>query len=486
EVEIENGQVLINGVAVLFKGVNRHEFDPDHGRTIDEASMRRDIELMKQFNFNAVRTSHYPNHTRWYELCDEYGLFVMDEANLESHDLWFNWNKSPVKYPEWKESIVARGVDMAQRDKNYASIVMWSLGNEAGYGENMDAMAAAIKAIDQSNRPIHYESKDIGVGLEEVMQANLIGKIKGAAKVFSGMDAPANQEIGSTMYPMPDKAIAQALADQERPYIICEYAHAQGNSTGHFASFWEAFEEHPNMQGGFIWDWVDQGLNKEENGEIYFAYGGDFGDTIGDANFCINGLVFPDRQPKPGLEEVKKAQQYVKIKATDLEAGQFELSNHYYFQNLDETIIAWSIDAEEENIAKGNLSTTGTAPGETVPIKIPIPKLNTNKEVYLTISLVTRDSSIWAPAGHELAWEQFLLKGTEITAESSSSNLVVALDQKSETTTFSGDAFQVVFNHNTGLLENYQKGGDVLFVKGPVPNFKRAATDNEMGGAGNP
>ena len=260
EVEIKNGQVLINGVAPLFKGVNRHEFDPYKGRTLDEASMIQDILLMKQYNFNAVRTSHYPNQNRWYELCDEYGLYVMDEANVESHDLWFNYNQSPVKYPEWKNAIVARGVAMAERDKNYASVVMWSLGNEAGYGPNMDAMAAAIKQLDQSNRPIHYESKDIGVGLKDIENGTLIEKVQGGMMLMEKMGEPANQEIGSSMYPMPDKAEEDALSDAQRPHIICEYAHAQGNSTGHFKLFWDIFEKHPTMQGGFIWDWVDQGL----------------------------------------------------------------------------------------------------------------------------------------------------------------------------------------------------------------------------------
>jgi beta-galactosidase/beta-glucuronidase len=357
EVEIKNGQVLINGVAPLFKGVNRHEFDPYKGRALDEASMVQDVKLMKQYNFNAVRTSHYPNQTRWYELCDEYGLYVMDEANLESHDLWMNYNLSPVKFPEWKNAIVARGVAMVERDKNFASVVMWSLGNEAGYGPNLDAMGEAIRAIDESNRPIHYESKDIGIGLKEFQEANVIGKVKGGMMLMENMGGPANQEIGSTMYPMPDKAQENARADTLRPYIICEYAHAQGNSTGHFKQFWDIFEKNPTMQGGFIWDWVDQGLGKkDENGNEFYAYGGDFGDEIGDSNFCINGLIFPNREPHPALEEVKKVQQFVKFDVVDLKTATFNIINKYFHQNLDFTQLHWNLTASGENINAGSIA----------------------------------------------------------------------------------------------------------------------------------
>ncbi len=489
EVEIKNGQVLINGVAPLFKGVNRHEFDPYKGRALDEASMVQDVKLMKQYNFNAVRTSHYPNQTRWYELCDEYGLYVMDEANLESHDLWFNYNLSPVKFPEWKNAIVARGIAMVERDKNFTSVVMWSLGNEAGYGPNLDAMGEAIRSIDHSNRPIHYESKDIGIGLKEFEEANLLGKVKGGMMLMEKMGGPANQEIGSTMYPMPEKALENAVADSLRPYIICEYAHAQGNSTGHFKQFWDVFEKNPNMQGGFIWDWVDQGLvKKDQNGNEFYAYGGDFGDEIGDSNFCINGLIFPNREPHPALEEVKKVQQFVKFDAIDLNTGTFKITNHYFHQNLNFTQLQWNLTASGESINTGSIAVTNLKPDESQEVQVPINQntFQKNKDYHLTLSLVLNDTLNWANAGHEVAWEQFTLVQAEkelAIATTGSSIKKVASDN---IITFENDAFSLTFNTENGLLENYRKSGKLVFAQGPKPNLWRAPTDNDRGNANIP
>lgn len=484
EVEIKNGQVLVNGVAPLFKGVNRHEFDPYKGRALNESSMIQDIKLMKQYNFNAVRASHYPNQIRWYELCDEYGLYVMDEANLESHDLWFNYNLSPVKFPEWKNAIVARGVAMAERDKNFASVVMWSLGNEAGYGPNVDAMGKAIRDLDHSNRPIHYESRDIGIGIKELQEGTLLDKIKGGMMLMEKMGSPANQEIGSSMYPMPDKAQENALADTLRPYIICEYAHAQGNSTGHFKQFWDIFEKNPTMQGGFIWDWVDQGLaKKDKNRNEYYAYGGDFGDEIGDANFCINGLVFPDRTPHPALEEVKKVQQFVKINVVDIKTGTFKISNHYFHQNLDFAQIQWSLTASGKIVKNGLLEVETVSPGESFTIQIPFDQkaFEKTKDYHLMISMVLKDGQNWAGAGHEIAWEQFTLTEAEEEQSIPAKGNAIKKVESENGITFENDVFKVGFNPENGLLENYHKSGKLLFVQGPKPNLWRAPTDNDRG-----
>lgn len=489
EVEIRGGQVLINGVAVLFKGVNRHEFDPYKGRVVSEETMIRDILLMKQYNFNAVRTSHYPNHTRWYELCDEYGLFVMDEANLESHDLWMNYNRSPVKYPEWEAAIVARGLAMAQRDKNYPSVVMWSLGNEAGYGPNLDAMAEAIRSLDKSGRPIHYESKDIGVGVREFMEGNLLTKIHGGITMMQNMGKPAHQDIGSTMYPMPGEAAEMALADPGRPFIICEYAHAQGNSTGHFQDFWDTFEAHPNMQGGFIWDWVDQGLvKKADNGEEFYAYGGDFGDTIGDGNFCINGLVFPDRTPKPAMEEVKKVQQYIKIAAIDSLGRKFQLSNRYFYRNLDFAHLVWTLKESGAPIDSGTIEIGALPPGQSQELNIPVSSANFNpeKDYHLTFSIQLKEDQPWAAAGYEIARAQFPLAEGNAPAPDTDAGKPVALTESEDGYLISNDQFSVFFNSRTGGLEQYQAGGRLLFERGPSPNLWRAPTDNEKGAGFNP
>ncbi|MEM1120154.1 MAG: glycoside hydrolase family 2 TIM barrel-domain containing protein [Bacteroidota bacterium] len=489
EVTVDNGQILINGQYVLFKGVNRHEFDPYKGRTISEASMIEDIKLMKQYNFNAVRTSHYPNQTRWYELCDEYGLFVMDEANLECHDLWMNYNQSPVKYPEWKNAIVARGVAMAERDKNYASIVFWSLGNEAGYGENLDSMSAAIRAIDKSHRPIHYESNDLGFGVKELEEGGPYKQVTGGLQMLENFEKPANQDIGSTMYPMPDAAKSQALADQNRPYIICEYAHAQGNSTGHFKAFWDTFEKYPNMQGGFIWDWVDQGLvKKAADGTEFYAYGGDFGDTIGDGNFCINGLVFPDRRPKPALEEVKKVQQYAKMETVDASKGQLKLTNKYFFKNLSFADIHWELTADGVPTAKGKLPIIDLETGASLDISIPSWPTNFDKKktYYLTISLLLKDSTNWAKAGYEIAWEQFLISEKVAQEEQIATGEAIQQIPTDQGITFENAAFKVTLNPETGLLENYYQGTQLLFQEGMKPNLWRAPTDNDRGVPFNP
>ena len=483
EVELKNGQILINGAVVLFKGVNRHEFDPKKGRALDENSMVQDIKMMKRYNFNSVRTAHYPNQARWYELCDEYGLYVMDEANLESHDLWMNYNKSPVKFPEWRNAIVARGVDMAQRDKNFASVVMWSLGNEAGYGPNLDAMSQAIRDLDLSDRPVHYESKDIGVGIKEIQEGGVLDMASGGMKMMENMGKPSKQDIGSSMYPMPNKAKEEALADAERPYIFCEYAHAQGNSTGHFKEFWDIFEKYPNMQGGFIWDWVDQGLLKTDaNGTEFFAYGGDFGDDPNDGNFCINGLVFPNREPKPALEEVKKVQQFVKFEAIDLEAGRFKIKNHYYFQNLNFSEVRWKLEASGNTISKGTLAIDDLLPGDSLEIKLPIERISfeKDKDYYITIGLNLKEAQNWADIGHEIAWEQFgmsdadvkdiTIVGSPITKKESGENILLE-----------NESFKVDFNKKTGLLENYSSQGKLLFQQGPAPNLWRAPTDNDRG-----
>jgi beta-galactosidase/beta-glucuronidase len=391
EVEIRGGQVLVNGAPVYFKGVNRHEFDPVRGRAIEEDSMVRDIVLMKQHNFNAVRTSHYPNQPRWYELCDEYGLYVMDEANLESHYLWFHENRSPVKLPEWREAIVDRGVSMVERDKNHPSVVMWSLGNEAGMGDNMEAMAGAIRARDGSARAIHYESRDLGTSIREIQGGNLLGWYR----IVQGMRSQSPFDISSTMYPKPAEVVERMERDPDRrPVIICEYAHSMGNAGGHFARFWEVFEAHPRLQGGFVWDWVDQGLAKTApDGEPFWAYGGDFGDEPNDGNFCLNGVVFPDRSPKPALEEMKKAQQPVEITAADadLARGAVTVKNTHRFRDLGFAALRWQLTDSGVVVEEGDLGRLHIPPQESRVVEVPFRQPDSalpGQEYWLNLSVV--------------------------------------------------------------------------------------------------
>ncbi|HSA95259.1 MAG TPA: glycoside hydrolase family 2 TIM barrel-domain containing protein, partial [Acidobacteriota bacterium] len=300
--EVKEGHLLVNGAAVLLKGVNRHEHDPYTGHVISEESMRRDIELMKRSNINAVRTCHYPNDPRWYELCDEYGLYLIDEANIESHGMGYG-SRSLAKDPAWGPAHLDRVRRMVERDKNHPSVIIWSLGNEAGDGVNFEEAYRWVKRRDPS-RPVQYERAELR----------------------------PHTDIYCPMYASIEEMLKYVSTRQARPLIQCEYAHSMGNSTGNLQDYWDAIEGHDQLQGGFIWDWVDEGLAaKTAKGEPYWKFGGDYGppDVPSDQNFCCNGLVAPDRTPHPALNEVKKVYQHVKFVPADLAAGLVELRNRY-------------------------------------------------------------------------------------------------------------------------------------------------------------
>ncbi len=463
EVVIENGQFLVNGAPVYFKGVNRHELDPEKGRVISEALMRKDIELMKQHNINAVRTSHYPNDPRWYALTDEYGLYVIDEANVESHQLW-NEGRSPVLDTAWQPAFVARGVAMAERDKNHPSVVMWSLGNETGDGPNTQAMADTLRKLDPS-RPIHYESRN-----NETY-----------GKVPSGYDVIAN------MYARTDQMIAFHAQDTTRPIILCEYAHAMGNSLGNLQDYWDVIEAYPRMQGGFIWDWVDQGLKKTtDNGTAYWAYGGDFGDLPNDGDFCINGLVFPDRTLQPEILEVKKVFQYVKVDPVSLPNRQFRITNAYDFTNLNALTAHWEVMRDGESWQTGTLGSLDLAPGESQVVRVPVkPGAQKNDAEYLlTLSFSVTEATSWAEAGHEVAWEQFSLNElpplasvVDITAMPS-----LSLEQTSGQPRITGSNFTATFDEQVGGFVSLVYEQQELMTAPLLPNVWRAPTDNDSGG----
>ncbi len=470
EVEIKNAQLLVNGKAIYVKGVNRHEIVPDKGRVVPEEVMIEDIKLMKQNNINSVRTSHYPNMPRWYELCDELGIYVMDEANIESHDLWAEQKIYLADMKTWRDAFVARGVAMAHRDKNYPSIISWSLGNETGMGSNFEAMADAIREI--RDLPIHYESQTPAY-----------------AKKANAFD------IGSTMYPRPKDYLPSgqysledlAKRDSARPVIVCEYAHSMGNSTGNFYMFWEEFEKYPNLQGGFIWDFIDQGLYKTApNGEKYFAYGGDFGDTINDGNFCMNGIVFPDRQPQPALEEVKHVQQFVKFEALDLLHGKISLYNQYNFQNLDFLNLEWKLLENGKILQKGYLGALDIAPGETKEITIPVdmPNLKENAEYWLNLSCVLNEEEKWAGEGHQLAYKQYKMpyKVPEAKALTLDDMPGIEVIEEDELTTIHFSGSKVVFDHESGIITSWKYNNQELIERGIALNVWRAPTDNDLGG----
>ncbi len=462
KVELKNGQMLVNGKAVTLKGVNRHEHDPVTGRTVSEASMLQDIKLMKQFNINAVRTSHYPNDPRWYELCDEYGLYVFDEANLESHAFWSKFTLDP----KWENAFVDRMQRMVERDKNHPSIIVWSLGNEAGYGPNHEAMAKWTRAYDNT-RLIHYEGNEPGY----IPEAN-------------------HFDIIANMYASTELMVKLTTENPDRPLILCEYSHAMGNSNGNIFEYWELIEQYPRMQGAFIWDWVDQGiLQKDERGE-WFAYGGDFGEEIHDGNFCINGLVSPDRTPHPGFYEVKKVYQYVKVSEVDLGKGFIQIQNNYDFLNLDFLECQWQVMANGEVLQSGSLGQLDISAGEALVTTIPFRgfKPEIGKEYWLNLTFSLAKETTWADKGHLLAWDQFLLPYVN-TDEKPSVNLnhFAALQTTVDDNKIlvEGKDFQMTFDKQRGILAAWRDKGIDLLRMGPQPNFWRAPTDNDAGGGEN-
>ncbi len=453
KVELKDGQMLVNGSPVYIKGVNRHEHDPDRGRAVTVKSMIKDIKLMKQFNINAVRTSHYPDQPEWYELCDFYGLYICDEANIESHEFWDKFAKDP----DWKEAFVDRGRRMVERDKNHPCIIIWSLGNESGFGENHIAMSDWIRANDMT-RLIHYNPADNHECVDVI----------------------------SPMYPRINHLVDLAQKE-DRPVVICEYAHSMGNSTGNLKEYWETFEKYKLLQGGFIWDWVDQGLRKKtEDGEEYFAYGGDYGDELNDANFCLNGLVFPDREPHPALWECKKIFQPVKVEAVDLLNGKVKIVNKYNFTDLNILDINWELTEDGKKTGSGSLGTVSIAPKKEKTIRFPFkkPVLKPGAEYRLNLIFKHKEKQRWAPAGHIVAWEQLEVPYDVPPVRSLVIDKSPRLNgnETSDKIKISGEKFNVEFNKKTGLISSWEYKGKQLVKSGPVMNFWRAPVDNDLGG----
>ena len=457
EVEIKNSQLLVNGIPVLLKGVNRHEHDGLTGHVVSKALMRKDMELMKKFNINAVRTSHYPNDPYWYQLCDEYGLYVIDEANIESHGMGYNLDRTLGNNPEWELAHLDRIKRMMARDKNHPSVIIWSMGNEAGFGVNFKAASKMMHEIDPY-RPVHYER--------------------------AGED-PAT-DIVCPMYPSINYLKEYAGREHYRPLIMCEYAHAMGNSTGNLQEYWDVIETEEVLQGGFIWDWVDQGLlQTTDAGESYYAYGGDFGtDTIqSDNNFLANGLIFADRELHPGIWEVKKVYQYLKFKKL---GNAIKIYNKYHYRNLNEFDFYWSILQDGQPIMEGCVDHLAGDPGDSVIFRIPENESLTeqNVEYILTISVREKKEHGMLPAGHEVAWEQFNLPSMRGFSFSKLSKYpVVEIEENKDEIIFSNRDFSMTFDKETAYLSSWiYEGNEFLYdKKGLAPSFWRGMTDNDFG-----
>lgn len=457
--EVKDGNFKINGQVVTIKGVNRHEHDMVKGHVVDEESMIRDIQLMKQFNINAVRCSHYPNDSRWYELCDEYGLYVMDEANIESHGLSISDSSLTLaNNPSWEKAHLDRVQRMVERDKNFTSIVTWSLGNEAGFGVNFKSTYNWLKSRDNS-RPVQYE-----------MAQNTN---------FSDIQAP--------MYHSIERIVNYAKENPGKPLILCEYAHAMGNSVGNLQDYWDAIETYDELQGGFIWDWVDQGLlETSADGEDYFAYGGDYphGLVKNDSNFCINGLVQADRDLNPHIWEVKKVYQYIKIKPLDIENGELAIHNKYDFINLDQFEIRWNVMTNGEVISRGILPSMDVEPHQTKEFKLPNFKISKkpNTEYFLTVSAHTKNNTDLIELGHEVAWDQFALSQirlTEMTEEEQFAPLIFS--ESDSLYLVESTKSSVSFSKTTGMMNLLNIGEAEILKRGLEPDFWRAPVDNDLG-----
>ena len=455
-IEIKDAQLLVNGVAIYVKGVNIHEHNDTTGHYQDEATMLRDILLMKSHNINAVRTSHYPQPERWYELCNQYGIFLIDEANVESHGMGYG-AKSLAKDPVWKDAHLFRTRNMFERDKNQPSIIIWSLGNEAGNGVNFEATYAYLKSVD-ATRPVQYEQAHGG----------------------------ANTDIVCPMYARMKNMEDYAKGKPTKPYIQCEYAHAMGNSVGNLQDYWDLIEKYPVLQGGFIWDWVDQGiLTQDSAGTKFWAYGGDLGgDTLKtDGNFCCNGIINPDRTIKPTLIEVGKVYQHIGFKAVNLNNGEIEIKNKYSFTNLSEFTFTWEVVADGQVLKSGEIADLDLAPNTSKKVQLDV-KVDAQPatEYFLNISAKLKNAKGILTAGTKLAYEQFQLPFSKKALAASKKDLAaVTSKEEGNMITVEGAGFKMNFSKDEATLKSYQVDGKEMLMAGPVPNFWRAPIDNDFG-----
>ena len=413
QIDMRNGQMLINNQPIRFRGVNRHEHDPNLGRVMTEERMLQDIMLMKQANINAVRTSHYPNVSRWYELCDSLGLYVMDEADIESHGL----RGKLANNPEWHAAFLDRAVRMGERDKNYPSIVMWSMGNESGYGANFAAVSAWLKEMD-STRPVHYEGAQGFNGAKDPYTVDVISRFYTRVKeeyLNPGIAEGEDKERAENARWERLLEIAEREND-DRPVMTSEYAHAMGNAMGNFQEYWDEIYSHPRMLGGFIWDWVDQGLYKTlPDGRTMVAYGGDFGDKPNLKAFCFNGVVMSDRETTPKYWEVKKVYAPVALRlkgnmVKEQEESFLEIINRNHHIDTDLYRFMWNLTSNGKVIQKGELNVPAVEPGDTAWVALPSLKYKKDEaDVRLNVSVQLKQNTPWAKAGYEITSEQFAI-----------------------------------------------------------------------------
>ncbi|KAM5551686.1 hypothetical protein ABKV19_026503 [Rosa sericea] len=456
-------QLLVNGHPITIRGVNRHEHHPRLGKTNIESCMVKDLVLMKQHNINAVRNSHYPQHPRWYELCDMFGMYMIDEANIETHGFDYTGHvKHPTLEPSWATAMLDRVMGMVERDKNHACIISWSLGNESGYGPNHSALAGWVRGKDPS-RLLHYEG--------------------------GGSRTPSTDIVCPMYMRVWDIVKIAKDPNETRPLILCEYSHAMGNSNGNIHEYWEAIDGTFGLQGGFIWEWVDQGLLKDSaDGTKHWAYGGDFGDVPNDLNFCLNGLVWPDRTPHPAMHEVKYVYQPIKVSFSE---GTLKITNTHFYETTKALEFCWAAHGDGCELGSGNLSLPLIEPQKTFHIELQSAPWHTlwasssAEEFFLTISAKLLHATCWVEAGHVISSTQVQLpakrefvphviktKDTTFLKEILGDTLKVGQQ----------NAWEIILNLKMGTVESWKVEGVPLMTKGIFPCFWRAPTDNDKGG----
>ena len=457
EMRPDKGQIWINGQPVLFKGVNRHEVDPQGGYVVSRERMIQDIRIMKENNINAVRTCHYPDDPIWYDLCDRYGLYVICEANVESHGMGYE-EKTLAKNPQFAQAHLERNQRMVECFKNHPSIVIWSMGNEAGDGPNFEACYDWIKKYDAS-RPVQYE------------RANLA----------------SHTDIFCPMYASYDSVETYVSRGAPRPLIQCEYAHAMGNSMGGFRQYWDQIRRHPNLQGGFIWDFVDQGLRKyNDRGEMFYAYGGDYNRyDPSDNNFNCNGLISPDRRPNPHMNEVKYFYQSIWTSPADWQKGILSIHNENFFTSLEDYYLEWTLLCDGKAMSRGFENTLAVAPQQDARITLSgyaLPE-NLSGEWLLNVAYKLKRAQPLLPAGTQLASQQLVIRPYDAFSATTEPTGEVLLYENLSIYEVSGADFRVTFNRQSGWIETWQIDDRDLILDGYAlkPNFWRAPTDNDFG-----
>ncbi|MGM9699790.1 MAG: glycoside hydrolase family 2 TIM barrel-domain containing protein [Prevotella sp.] len=459
-VEMKFGQLHVNGVALKIKGVNRHEHDQHNGRTITVESMVEDIRLMKQFNINAVRLSHYPNMPEWYQLCDKYGLYLVDEANIECHGMLDSELKTLADKPDWAKPFHERMERMMLRDRNITSVIIWSMGNESGYGPLFEANYDFAKAFDPS-RPVQYEG--------------------------GGYDAKS--DIYCPMYARVWALRRHVNQRDRRPLILCEYAHAMGNSVGNLDDYWDLIYKYDQLQGGFIWDWVDQAIaKKDEKGNDIWAFGGDLGfvGVVNDSNFCTNGLVAADRSLHPHIWQVKKTYQNICFEPVAFSSNKIKVTNRFDFSTLDNYELLWTVEADGKCLENGRMALPHLKPHTSAVMEIPFKELprTDSREYFLNLKAVSRKATPMVPEGHEVAFEQMqmpvnLMRPTALTPKGtiaySETADAIMVEGKSD-----AGSYRMTFAKLSGELTSMEYDGREMLIAGPQPNFWRGLTDNDV------